>query len=435
MLYFFRLVFLWENLNQQLECSDAQGREYFATDITDNDALQALVKTLSEGDDRTDVYVDGGDDEDRGRDKDKDKDTHEASGTVRPVAGGPSSVLPPRIGRPAVALPCASHGIANNGNMVGYDSGRHGNQPQAMKHKNKEAGKTFTGENDHEEGNVGLITKTAKSDPAAKSQSVPGDRRRGKSDALSVAGREVVHPAQFRKSTKEIDAQLDQLRDAVLMRRSARAVPARIGRHGHGGVERTSTREPFCDEEVGGDDLATVVRLGKKDDRDVHDAESTDDGTTVGFVLARAQVDAQPPGNPATMGDEDGGATEQGDNDNISPLNATTEAEIAKVMRTKPSNRRRCIAAKRRRDRVGISITEPLGSKTACLSRGDDLVERQKKSDLNDPFLRVFLQRQFESERLPFLFAARSASRFHGYTVNDALEMVKRQAGRIPPLA
>lgn len=64
----------------------------------------------------------------------------------------------------------------------------------------------------------------------------------------------------------------------------------------------------------------------------------------------------------------------------------------------------------------------------------EDVVERQRRYDLNDRFLRVLLQRKFECERLPFLFAARSRSRLHGYSVNDAYEMAKKQAARMPPL-
>lgn len=64
----------------------------------------------------------------------------------------------------------------------------------------------------------------------------------------------------------------------------------------------------------------------------------------------------------------------------------------------------------------------------------EDVVERQRRYDLNDRFLRGLLQRKFECERLPFLFAARSRSRLHGYSVNDAYEMARKQAARMPPL-
>lgn len=64
----------------------------------------------------------------------------------------------------------------------------------------------------------------------------------------------------------------------------------------------------------------------------------------------------------------------------------------------------------------------------------ENIVERQKEYDLNDRYLRVLMQRTFESERLPFLFAARSSSRLHRYTVNDAYEMARKQAARMPAL-
>ena len=60
------------------------------------------------------------------------------------------------------------------------------------------------------------------------------------------------------------------------------------------------------------------------------------------------------------------------------------------------------------------------------------MVERQMVCDPNDRFLRVYLQRRFESERLPRLFSARSKSRSRGYAVNDAFEMVRKQVGRMP---
>lgn len=65
---------------------------------------------------------------------------------------------------------------------------------------------------------------------------------------------------------------------------------------------------------------------------------------------------------------------------------------------------------------------------------GEDVVGRQKKYDLHDKFLRTYLQRQFERERLPLLFAARSKSRLHGYTINSAFDMARKQAARMPSL-
>lgn len=64
----------------------------------------------------------------------------------------------------------------------------------------------------------------------------------------------------------------------------------------------------------------------------------------------------------------------------------------------------------------------------------ESLVQRQKEYDIHDRYLRFYLQRRFESERLPLLFAARCRSRVHGYTVNNAFEMTKKQAVRMPPL-
>lgn len=62
------------------------------------------------------------------------------------------------------------------------------------------------------------------------------------------------------------------------------------------------------------------------------------------------------------------------------------------------------------------------------------VVEMQKMYNLKDRYLRVYLQRWFESERLPRLFSARSMSRVHRYAANDAFEMARKQAARIPPL-
>lgn len=71
---------------------------------------------------------------------------------------------------------------------------------------------------------------------------------------------------------------------------------------------------------------------------------------------------------------------------------------------------------------------------TARPEIGEDVVERQKKYNLHDRYLKVYLQRRFESERLPLLFAARSTSRLHGYAVNNAFQMAKKQAARMPTL-
>ncbi|CAM9369595.1 unnamed protein product [Ectocarpus sp. 8 AP-2014] len=66
---------------------------------------------------------------------------------------------------------------------------------------------------------------------------------------------------------------------------------------------------------------------------------------------------------------------------------------------------------------------------------GEDVVERQKTYALNDPYLRSYLQRRFESERLPLLFAARSSgSAVLRYTVTDPIQMAKKQAGCLPPI-
>lgn len=62
------------------------------------------------------------------------------------------------------------------------------------------------------------------------------------------------------------------------------------------------------------------------------------------------------------------------------------------------------------------------------------VIEMQKMYNHKDRYLRVYLQRRFESERLPRLFSARSKSRVHRYAVNDAFEMVRKQAARIPPI-
>lgn len=51
-------------------------------------------------------------------------------------------------------------------------------------------------------------------------------------------------------------------------------------------------------------------------------------------------------------------------------------------------------------------------------------------------FRRVYLQRRFEQERLPLLFAARSSkSALHRYTVTSPFEMTKKQAAHMPRLA
>lgn len=62
------------------------------------------------------------------------------------------------------------------------------------------------------------------------------------------------------------------------------------------------------------------------------------------------------------------------------------------------------------------------------------ILERQKKYNLKDRYLRMLLQKRFEYERFPCLFAARCSSQLCSYTVNNAYEMAKRQAARIPPL-
>lgn len=62
------------------------------------------------------------------------------------------------------------------------------------------------------------------------------------------------------------------------------------------------------------------------------------------------------------------------------------------------------------------------------------VIEMQKMYNLKDRYLRVYLQRRFESERLPRLFSARLKSRVHRYAVNDAFEMARKQAARMPPL-
>ena len=64
---------------------------------------------------------------------------------------------------------------------------------------------------------------------------------------------------------------------------------------------------------------------------------------------------------------------------------------------------------------------------------GDNAVDRPRAYDLDDRFLRAYLQRRFERERLPLLFAARSRSSRHRYTVCNAFEIAKRQGARIPP--
>lgn len=64
----------------------------------------------------------------------------------------------------------------------------------------------------------------------------------------------------------------------------------------------------------------------------------------------------------------------------------------------------------------------------------NDAPENPRTYDLDDRFLRAYLQRRFERERLPLLFAVRSGSRRHQYTVCNAFEIAKRQGARMPPV-
>ena len=88
--------------------------------------------------------------------------------------------------------------------------------------------------------------------------------------------------------------------------------------------------------------------------------------------------------------------------------------------------RARCSPAERRAAIKPVVATTRLGDNNAP--------ENPRTYDLDDRFLRAYLQRRFERERLPRLFAVRSGSSRHRYTVCNAFEIAKRQGARIPPV-
>ncbi|CAM9670018.1 unnamed protein product, partial [Laminaria digitata] len=89
--------------------------------------------------------------------------------------------------------------------------------------------------------------------------------------------------------------------------------------------------------------------------------------------------------------------------------------------------RARCSPAERR------AAIKPVVA-TARPGDNNNATERPRTYDLDDRFLRAYLQRRFERERLPRLFAARSGSKRHRYTVCNAFEIAKRQGARMPPV-